>query len=396
MRSILCPFCFKKFRTGQWQFRCLTDDPALCPNTEDKQLARFRGVARLSINRVFDQQSKLARWLGNRKASCPDCGAESYKILCPECHNTLPNDFGQFSSYTFGLIGPREAGKSQYIGVIIHRLQREIGARLDCALSTWTDDTATRYETDFYNPLFKEKRVVEATQSARMVYAHKTPLLYCLTMNRNGLLRKGQRAASLTFFDTAGEDLLKEDIVDSEVRYLSHSDGLILLVDPLQIDEVRSQIKDKSILPVEQANPYDLVARIDNVIRKHHGLSRGKKKIKIPLAIAFSKIDALGDVIHPGSIVNREADHDGAFDRPDIEQVHAEMEGLLTKWLGAGFDKFLNQNFENYCYLGLSALGSPPTEGGQLSRPVNPHRIEDPLLWLMWRNRLIPARKGAG
>ena len=39
----------------------------------------------------------------------------------------------------------------------------------------------------------------------------------------------------LSFFDTAGEDLITADSLARNARYLASADGIILLLDPLQM-----------------------------------------------------------------------------------------------------------------------------------------------------------------
>ena len=49
--------------------------------------------------------------------------------------------------------------------------------------------------------------------------------------------------SNLVFFDAAGEDLERSTILEREARYITQSDGLVLLVDPLQIPAVRDDLE---------------------------------------------------------------------------------------------------------------------------------------------------------
>ena len=58
------------------------------------------------------------------------------------------------------------------------------------------------------------------------------------------------------------------------------------------------------------------------------------------------------------------------------------MRSLLSYW---GEDQFISdveKHFTNHCYFGVSALGSTP-KSGILGEEIKPHRVLDPLLWIL-------------
>lgn len=54
----------------------------------------------------------------------------------------------------------------------------------------------------------------------------------------------------------------------------------------------------------------------------------------------------------------------------------------------------LSMNYSNYSYFGVSSLGmkNSPDKNGVFSTP-RPHRVEDPVLWILKENKIIPAMK---
>ncbi|MDQ3917130.1 MAG: hypothetical protein M3348_01390, partial [Acidobacteriota bacterium] len=58
-----------------------------------------------------------------------------------------------------------------------------------------------------------------------------------------------------------------------------------------------------------------------------------------------------------------------------------------------GLDNFLQHNFHDYSFFGLSALGSQPDAQGRLSSGVAPFRVEDPLLWILYRLGIVPGQR---
>jgi hypothetical protein len=64
---------------------------------------------------------------------------------------------------------------------------------------------------------------------------------------------------------------------------------------------------------------------------------------------------------------------------------------MLSDWGGWDFPQQLSLNYKKYAYFGLSALGKTPK--GQSIDVIRPHRIEDPLLWLLSFHNIIPRNK---
>jgi hypothetical protein len=366
-----------------------------CDREDDVPLGLFnRSTSPPALPKAF------AGRRGAREATCPKCALPSHTLLCPHCHNEVPNDVCQFRrSLTFGLIGPQEAGKSHYIAVLIHALRkRDFCIRFDCSFSSLGDDTDDRYKSQFHDPLFEHRQTLDATASVLRDKRGRLPLLYCLKFPASRLRRllgKEFDPVFMSFYDTAGEDLLSQNLVDSEVRYISNSSGLVLLLDPLQFDSVRGQVSDPSILPKKWADPQALIERVARVILAQRGGSQ-ERRIDTPLAITFTKIDSLKPpILYPGAAVLREARHEGALDLDGLERLQAELRSYVAQWLGPGFDQWIRQTFKEFAYFGISALGCAPDAAGRLPQPVNPLRIEDPLVWLLWRNGLVDGRKGA-
>ena len=55
-------------------------------------------------------------------------------------------------------------------------------------------------------------------------------------------------------------------------------------------------------------------------------------------------------------------------------------------------------NYSDYRYFGVSALGAEPDYAGGVVAPggVQPHRVEDPVLWLLSKTRTVPAQHDRG
>ena len=73
------------------------------------------------------------------------------------------------------------------------------------------------------------------------------------------------------------------------------------------------------------------------------------------------------------------------------------MRALLTEWDASALDRHLQQNYENYRYFAVSALGAQPdySRSQVAAGGVRPHRVQDPVLWLMSKAGTVKAVKSS-
>jgi len=319
------------------------------------------------------------------------CGFKTSKRLCPHCHNELPRQFGETDSHTIALLGTIESGKSHYITVLIHELKKHVAADFNAAFSEMDDQTIKRYKEDFHKRLYINRVVIKKTASARTDISVRYPLIYRLSIEK----KKQIQASSMVFFDTAGDDLEEMDKMETETKYIARAQGLIFLIDPLQIPQLRDRVRDRNVLiPREIIDPGHIVTRLANLVRDSSGIAHDAK-IDTPIAFAFSKIDAVLPFMQPDTPVKWDSNHGGFFDLEDFEQVNESMHDHLANWIGRGFEMFLRHNFTNYAFFGVSALGSAPDESGQIRKGIAPHRVVDPFLWVLYKLGKIKGSKGS-
>lgn len=393
MWKLVCPYCFENFPAHELAFRCINPNPARCAPEEDRPLANYRSLATAPrMPRVFKPYKQL--W-GIPSAAICKCGTKTNKLVCPRCHNELPSQFGQTPSRTIALVGSKEAGKSHYIAVLIHELRNRVGRNFNAALNELDEQTIQRYKNDFRRYIYDQHEVIPGTVSARAQISVRYPMVYRLSLGQGrSWWPNGRRITSLVFFDTAGEDLDNIDVMSTETKYLANSDGIIFLLDPLQISSVRQLLGNPSHLPQENTQPHEIIGRVERLIRTARQM-KPSAKIKTPVALAFSKLDEILRLIDPGSPVHHDSNHAGYFDQADSDLVSESMKSCVQDWIGDGLELFMSHNFENYKYFGLSALGSAPDPDGRLPRGVAPRRVEDPLLWIFNRLKIVTGKKEA-
>ncbi|HUB98698.1 MAG TPA: hypothetical protein VMS11_02630 [Solirubrobacterales bacterium] len=377
-RSVLCPYCFEPWSTRVAAFRCTSGDEGRCPRQPDEAQARLRGTTAVPAPRVVERQGRFGRAFSAKPGSpvrC-ECGSPT-RPVCPNCHSDLPQRFTEAPSRSMGLIGTKAAGKSNFIAVALHELEHRVGPRFDGSLMLLDDASRQRVDRELMPRLYGEGRVLDATNSARGEGRVRDPLVARLTLGSGG----GSSQSNLVFFDSAGEDLESLDVLEREARYITQSHGLILLVDPLQIQAVRDELEGSVELPVEPVDVYSMLGRVSSLLREARAIPAGKP-IDVPLALAVSKFDAVRPLLSETHPVFSLPTHDGRFDPVVARSVSAAVRSDLAGWLGERLDAYVRQEFAHSSYFGVSALGDSPV-GLELPNGVAPHRVEDPILWML-------------
>lgn len=319
------------------------------------------------------------------------CGADTHYRLCPHCHSQLPVLFGQTESRLIALVGARNSGKTTYMTVLLHELLHDVGGRLNAAVLGADEHTRSTFEQDYEKRLYRNGELAGATRTAAAQL--RRPLVFGMTVG-SGNGRRIRRTI-LSFFDTAGEDLSSQSTVDQNVRYLASADGIILLLDPLQLPGARALVDPGAVLPKENAaadSPYNVLSRIIDLLQS--GAGRPGKLDK-PIAVAFSKMDALQGSLPDNSPLRRRPPTEPGLDEADSLEVHRHIRALLHDWSGHNLDDSLSSNFARYRLFGLSGLGDSPRigddgESQQVDGVPRPWRVEDPLLWLLGEFQVVP------
>lgn len=369
--TVTCPFCFERFRLRDTAFRC--ENPSCVAPNKDALLNKLWGED--SFARVFTPGG--VRF----ESHCPMCGVATATRACPHCHKALPETFGLNPEHVIAVIGAKNVGKSHFLAVLIDHIRKGLGARFDMTIEFLDEETNRRYMHNLYNPVFRDHKTINVTKSANVDHAVRLPLLYRLSRRTEKGL---ETLATLAFFDTAGEDLTDQAVMGQLYKYIVNAQGIILLLDPLQIDAVREQLTIP--LPEKEADPLDIMQRVTNLILRdtRYGSSA---KINTPIAVCFSKFDTLLPLTHPSYQILQKSNHNGVFDKLDCDAIQGEIEAMLTDWEYTGLLNLIKVRYRQYAFFCVSALGNAPT-GNRLG-PVQPFRIEDPFLWLLYAAKKI-------
>lgn len=371
MKTIICPYCFEKISAADLIFVC-----EKCG-------------------------SDLGKRMANKSMRCNHCSLNTTSLKCPECKEILPQSVDELSDVIIAIIGAKESGKSHYIAVLVEQIKK-LYKQFGWNLVALTTDTTRRYRAEFYDPLFKDHRTIDATQEGI-----RKPLLYSLRFRKKfGLFN---RRIMLAFFDTAGEELDRMiHEMDNINRYIYNASGIICLLDPLQLDSVRQELEPrigKKALPQKNTDTETVLTNVRSLIQhgfKSQGRSFGNSKIPIPLALAFSKIDVLktddpnaSPVLFDktSSPIFQPTRHNGVFSQEQFKNIH----DYLDTWLHeVDTSQSIIQpclEFEKVGFFACSALGHNPQETQTLKQDPAPLRVEDPFLWILRQKGLIKGER---
>jgi hypothetical protein len=395
-----CPYCYKALDLKKVAFRCAgrgaPGRPACQSATDPKRLREFQDstpVMPAITHRDAagaqdrDELGDPLDVLSRDTVTCTSCGGESGVRMCPACHSTLPRSFDE-DSPMIGLVGVRRSGKTVLLSVLHKELIRNVARRFNASIDSPGGSTGFARDLDVFeaNMSGQGGALPQQTDAGAQ---KKAPAIYEWKYAHKGKTR----ATILSFYDSAGEDLVSLDTVMSQ-QYLKPSKGIILLLDPFAFPENLSRGSEIGALDPDVAPPEVVLRNLTDVLNAAHG-TRKNKKNKTPIAVVVSKIDAFFDQVPANHPLRQTGSQDGAFDETESRTIHDHMAAMVANWGGDGLLRKLEQEFETYRLFGVSALGAEPDYRTATvnSRGLLPHRVADPLLWLMAERDFIPTRR---
>lgn len=353
---MLCPRCFNEIDFKNPKFFCDS-----CNKIVDS---------------VYDKKSKKYR------CSTQSCQGIVYSRVC-ECGCPLPLGIENNKNNVIAIVGPKGVGKSQFITVLIKQLIDGVAAEIDASLDIITRDI---YERNV-NTLYRKLEVIPETPPGDV-----EPVL-CY-------LKSGSKIVILSFYDTAGEDLNDDRRMHRTniEKYLASASGLIYLVDPTQMPNIRPHLHMGTNNVLDSKNGATVVLdRITKVIcRVRYNKDMISRKLDTKVAVVFTKADVLLDsyadpngptvddevLFDNTSAITISRTRNGRINLKEVDNISREIEGFISRY-ASDFPQAVSQKYKEYKYFMTSALGQVPN-GIKLSYAPKPFRIEDPLLWLLY------------
>lgn len=385
----VCPYCFETFKRSEVMFRCTNEKG--CNKEDDSVMHKFWGSTQMELPAIkpkFSLGSLIDKM--PESAECQACGNKSYTMICPHCHNIIPKDMVEHKGYIISIIGARSSGKTIYIATLINQLKKygkyldkEFGIIEKNVANRPEYNTEKRYETDFYNVVFKDNRLPKQTQISDI--QNRYPLIYKLT-------QKNKPPLYLVFYDTAGENFVDPKNIASNVKFLDHSDAILFLMDTFSIPYVHDKLKLSMELPEIELKFDKILANLITHIDESENKIRDAFYNK-PMALVFSKIDAIiknEELFRDTSISGLNIERNSSFldgsgiNLADIDEVsNSIFTALDENWEQHNFTQNISNHFKNAKYFGISALGDMPDLSTQSIKNLRPYRVLDPLVWIL-------------
>ena len=405
--KVICPYCFERFHLSQAPLRL--DGPG-SPTEPDPKIATHFGMPSPPVYGKIIPPAGAGKWW--RRAYLPR-EATNQRRVCPACHIYLPDKIasGEAPSEVIAVVGLRNSGKSVYFGVLMNILRRrymqEVGFDLIDAETFGvrgrlaTDDLyRDRYHKFLFDP--NNPRVMDQTRPIQGAAVSgnddpRTPLIYMFRFKKRWWHYLTRPLAHLIpvylmIYDSSGEDLPNQATLEHNYKFLHQATGIIFMIDPFDYPGIRSQLPEdvRKELPPPMPSPAQVV---DNVIKLFQRNRSAAGKINVPVAFTLTKsdmFDHIGKLIHKASPLSGESDHDSGFDRAGCEELNRELVQRIREWDSPELTSKADNNFSNYQFFALSALGARTATNKKLTRAITPRRIADPLLWLFWKRGYLP------
>ncbi|WP_424187970.1 zinc ribbon domain-containing protein [Actinokineospora sp. G85] len=396
MSKVACPYCYHRIDSGKLWFQC-TGRPAVgrdrCKKVFDQERERLTGLAGAVWPTFAPPRSRSP--LPVRQANCPDCDVASGIRACPVCHTPLPASFAESESPLIGMVGGKSSGKTVYTTVLTHELRNKIRRRFSADIWFAGDmqgdgGTVANWLKDYERSLFDDNTLFQETVSA--AGGIKVPLVLQWRQPRRKLGRTAYSTTTLSFYDAAGEDMTTQEFVNAQA-YLSSADGLIVLLDPFQLPGARERITVPDDAMKNSETPLAVLGRITQLLRQSHRVP-GKRKIDIPIAVVFSKIDAFYGALGSDHPLLRQTSTGPFYDETLGADTDEHLRALLTEYQADDIDSHLTANYKRFRYFAVSSLGEQPDYSTNRvdAGGIRPFRVDEPLLWLLGLFNVVEVR----
>lgn len=365
-------------------------------------------------------------------------GMRMTERACPLCHSQIPPDLLTQRAHIVSVVGAPRAGKTYFLTAMLHTLRKELPRYFAYSLhdsDSHSIEAFLEYErTLFYANDPNEPTFLAKTQEAGRLYtvAHLSgmqvqlpkPFIFSLRPTAANLdvakCGDGLRR-NIVLYDNAGEsfDLLKEKDGTSRVtQHLSECDAVIFAFDPLQDPEARRHLAAGSRDPqlstaAVSSRQETILAETIHRMRRRRNVPDGQP-LDVALAICVQKYDIWKSLVPHAVVADAEGrqrhiiDHSsveyvanlgvGCLDVEEINRISLLVQCFIED-VCPEFAALAEANFRSVRYFAVSALGASPEHAGPAAttgehlkiRPAHmqPFRVTDALLWLMYRWRLI-------
>ena len=304
--------------------------------------------------------------------------------VCPHCHNPLPQEYGKHDVKFISIIGVTGAGKTVYLSKLIQGIEKYVSK---VGLSAIIASRSTRTFLKI-NPVAEGKPLPGSTTKDQFLQ----PLFYNLVQTTR---THQKRIDSFVIYDIAGENCVDSDKISRFGKFIDHSNGIFLLIDPIQFQIIQGF----QGVEEEQAGPTRVLQEIHNHV--NHGKSNEKCDIPVAVCISKSDIDSVQEVLEGeladslmeqvSSIKDERGHGRTVFDAHSYNPIATDLQAFISS-NEPDLELMLFNNYSCYNYFAFSSLGCGVEDNAPVG-PIIPRRIEEPLFWLFNRFGYIQSNE---
>jgi hypothetical protein len=282
---------------------------------------------------------------------CGDVGA-------PDTH-LLRYDYGDYTPVIIGMVGHPGAGKTILLAAMISRLcsNDPLLSRLGLQVGPLDLAVHQRYVADNVTPLISQRKQLAGTRAnARIDFCDALKV-----QNAAG------RSFALTFFDLAGERLVRTD--DDENRFYSSAKALIFVVDPESLPK--------------RTGPRNVPGDASFEVALHRlGARRVKSGGSTFCTVAAAVVVAKADLIQfDDQVVSQWLTAGSAEEETDLTSVEKESEDVYAYLSRRGATQWLRPAQECCAStLHFASATNGPASGGFFGETFRQRRVLKPLL----------------
>lgn len=366
--TIRCPNCHAEMPIPVYICdRCGTPHDRLWPSVYGVRYHECKG--RLPDGAVCRNRLPTADWWGRRRLD----------QVCPACGHTLAQGIGRETNVHIPIVGGPAAGKTNFLVAATYELKEVYGPQrgLEVRLPTAEAEASLARAVG----ILRAGRPIEKTPDAE-----DSAPAYTVEIKRRG----GRVPSLLYLYDAAGEHYTREERALRQV-YFRYVQGVIFIIDPFSIDQVRAEYRDQlaaapRTLAPSAENLESVYERMLRVMEASHGLHPGRR-FPQPVAVVVTKVDAFDLERYIGLPAARELMRREPRLRFEEDAINVLVEQYLVQKGAYNFVSSLHSQFSAVKFFSCSALGYDPA-----SR-FKPVRTLQPLLWIMGEVGALPVRQ---
>ena len=312
-------------------------------------------------------------------------GEVCHRRVCKHCHNPLPAAYGKQPVKFATVVGITGAGKTVYISQLLKNMP-DYAANIGLTAVVNTANSRIFLDT---NPIHPGMPLPDSTPEGYF----QQPVFYQIVRETG----ENDRVTEMfVLYDVAGEVFVNPDQISRYAPYIEHSDGIVMLLDPLQFKQIHQLNGELQSLDETTA----VLTAIHNIVSS----GRSEQKCQIPIAVCISKVD-LPEVqeVLGAKLCGMLKDDVYGVDSGDgffLPIFNAERYNPIAKELSdfilhheRALAMQLRTNYSFYAFFAFTALGceveSGEKENGEPFKypvgPILPKRIEEPIFWMFYR-----------